>query len=168
MDSFLLPLCLRTSFWFHRTITYLLPSGYEVQLPDYLGGGQVTYPNGSWSWYSHLASEDGSLLALATIRIGCCHVAIRWFLGAPILQMQFLPLYPEWADGLGICSLYEWWPLENTGKLVHCVQQLSTGSSWPLGAGEMLLILCRQSTGTFFPLGCTLCVSSYCLSYSEY
>ena len=85
------------SFWLHGTIPHWLPSDCEVQLPDCLHGKQTTYPNGLQSWYSHLASEAGSILPLASMQHACqilCDPmdhrrpgsSVHWILQARILE----------------------------------------------------------------------------------
>ena len=75
----------------------LPPSDCEVQLPDCLHGKQTTYPNGLQSWYSHLASEAGSILPLASMQHACQILrdpmdhrrpgsSVHWILQARILE----------------------------------------------------------------------------------
>ena len=66
-------------------------------MPDCLHGKQTTYPNGLQSWYSHLASEAGSILALASMQHACLirhdpvdhrrpGSSVHWILQARILE----------------------------------------------------------------------------------
>ena len=113
------------SFWLHGTITHRLPSDCEVQLPDCLHGKQTTYPNGLQSWYSHLASEAGSILALASMQHACLILhdpvdhrrpgsSVHWILQARILEGVAM-----------LCSRISSWSRDRT-----CISYVSCIGRW--------------------------------------